>query len=222
MDQFMENFLDFKGFGPPFDSRKVPAEKIKKFRNRLPDRLLEYWQAYGWCGYGKGLFWTVDPDEWEDELEEWIGATPFMEQDAYYVIGRTAFGKLILWGEKTGQSLEVLTAWGMIFPSFDSQAFARRGSDKALQLFFSSSSQDNFDMLDEQEKKLFERALNKLCVLGHDTMYGFVPALALGGAPKLENLQKLDAHVHLSILVQSTEIQIMRDINADARAAGLR
>jgi hypothetical protein len=44
----------------------------------------------------------------------------------------------------------------------------------------------------------------------------------LGGSPRLENLQKLDAHVHLSILAQSTKIQIMRDINDDARAAGLK
>jgi len=221
MDQFMENFLGYERFGPPFDSRKVPIEKINKFKDHLPDKLLEYWQTYGWCGYAKGLFWTVDPDEWEDELEDWIGNTLFMERDAYYVIGRTAFGELILWGEKTGQSLKVQTAWGMIFPSFDPEAFARRGPDKALQLFFSSSSRDGFDQNDDKNKPLFDRALKKLGVLDHDTMYGFVPALALSGTPKLENLQKLDVHVHLNILSQVTERQIMRDIAADARNAGL-
>ena len=56
MDQFMENFLGYEGFAPPFASRKVPEAKIEKFRGRLPDKLLEYWQAYGWCGYAKGLF----------------------------------------------------------------------------------------------------------------------------------------------------------------------
>src|SRR5215469_4846417 len=109
MDEFMEDFLGYEGFGPAFNSRKVSDEKIKKFRGHLPDKLLEYWQAYGWCGYGKGLFWTVDPDEWEDELEDWIGETPFMERDTYYVIGRSAFGQLMLWGEKTGQSLAIQT-----------------------------------------------------------------------------------------------------------------
>jgi hypothetical protein len=217
MDQFIENFLGYKGFGPPFDSQKVPIEKINKFKNHLPDKLLEYWQTYGWSGYAKGLFWTVDPGEWEDELEEWIGDTPFMEQDAYHVIGRTAFGELILWGKKTGQSLKVVTSWGMIFPRFDLQNFARDGADKALQLFFSSSSRNGFDHNDDQGKPLFERALKKLGTLDYRTMYGFVPALALGGSPKLENLQKLDAHVHLSILSQSTERKIMRDIAADVR-----
>lgn len=53
-------------------------------------------------------------------------------------------------------------------------------------------------------------------------MYGFVPALVMGGSPKLENLQKLDAHVHLDILAQMGEKKIMRDIGAEVHDTGLR
>ena len=90
-----------------------------------------------------------------------------------------------------------------------------------MQLFFGSISRKSFDTNDENEKPLFERALAKLGPLDHDTMYGFVPALALGGKAMLDNLQKLDAHVHLNIIAQVTERQIMRDIAKDARDAGL-
>ena len=221
MDEFMEDVLGFKEFDPPFARRDVPPEKIEKVRGKLPEKLLEYWQEFGWCGYAKGLFWTVDPDEWEDEQEAWIGDTGFMERDAYYVIARTAFGELILWGEKTGQSLKVVTAWGMIFPDFDPEAFARRGADLSAQLFFSSSSRNSYDLEDKDGQPLFDRALERLGPLDHDTMYGFVPALALGGGNTVERLQKLDAHVHLDILSQVTERQIMRDIGEDARDAGL-
>ncbi|AYZ67457.1 DUF1851 domain-containing protein [Burkholderia multivorans] len=221
MDQFMENFLGFKEFGPSIARQDVPPEKIERFRGKLPNKLLEYWQEYGWCGYAKGLLWTVDPDEWEDELEAWVGETDFMERDAYYVIARTAFGELILWGESTGQSLKVITPYGMIFPSFDEQKFKKRGPDLAIQLFFSTCSKEAFDLLDSEKSPLFERALEKLGPLDHTTMYGFVPALALGGAPILDRLQKLDAHVHLDILSQVTELQVMRDIGQEARDAGL-
>ncbi|MCR5893335.1 MULTISPECIES: GAD-like domain-containing protein [Burkholderia] len=221
MDKFMENFLGYKEFGPAIDRRDVPAEKIEKFRGKLPNKLLEYWQEYGWCGYGKGLLWTVDPDEWEDELEAWIGETEFMERDAYYVIARTAFGGLVLWGEKTGQSLKVTTPYGMIFPSFDEEEYREDGPDLTIQLFFSTASKEMFDLLDSEKAPLFERALEKLGSLDHTTMYGFVPALALGGTPVLERLQKLDAHVHLDILSQVTELRVMRDIAQDARDAGL-
>lgn len=50
MDRFMDMFLNKKGFGPPISSRKVSEAKIDQFRGKLPDKLLEYWQAYGWCG----------------------------------------------------------------------------------------------------------------------------------------------------------------------------
>jgi hypothetical protein len=221
MDQFMENFLGFKEFGPPMARRDVSPEKIKKFRGKLPDKLLEYWQEYGLCGYGKGLLWTVDPDEWEDELDAWLEDTDFLEQDAYYVIARSAFGELILWGEKTGQSLKVVTPYGWIFPSFNEKEFKRRGPDLSIQLFFSATSKESYDFTDMEDAPLFDRALKKLGSLDHDTMYGFVPALAPGGEPKLESLQKLDAHVHLDILSQMTDRQIMRDIAKDARDAGL-
>ena len=216
MDQFIENFLGYKRFGPPFARRDVPEEKIAKFRGKLPDKLLAYWQEYGWCGYAEGLFWTVDPDEWEDELDAWIADTPFMEQDTYYVIARSAFGELILWGENSGQSLKVMTSYGMIFPAFDDAGFREDGPDLTVQLFFSVASRDSFDMNDEDGNPLFERALAKLGLLDHETMYGFVPALALGGTNSLDRLQKLEAHVHLDILSQLTEKQIMRDIAKDA------
>jgi len=217
MDKFMDNFLGFKGFGPPMARRDVPPEKIRKFRGKLPDKLLEYWQEYGWCGYGKGLLWTVDPDEWEDELDAWIGDTEFMERDAYYVIARSAFGKLVLWGEKTGVSLKVSTPYGFVFPSFDEEEFREDGPDLTIQLFFSSTSRESYELTDMDDVPLFERALEKLGPLDHTTMYGFVPALALGGEPRLENLQQMDAHVHLDILSQITELQIMRDVSAVAR-----
>lgn len=216
MDKFMENFLEFEGFGPPINRREVPPEKIEKFRGKLPDKLLEYWQTYGWCGYAKGLFWTVDPDEWDDVIDDWLGDTPFVERDSYYVIARAAFGKLILWGTHTGQSLRVVAPYGWVYPSFDPD-FKEDGPDLSLQVFFSASSRDTYDETDTEDKPLFERALEKLGPLDHDTMYGFVPALALGGEPKLERLQKLNAHVHLNILSQVTELQIMADVAQAAK-----
>ncbi|MCY4756707.1 GAD-like domain-containing protein [Pelomonas aquatica] len=217
MDNFFENFLGYKQFGPASARKDVPAEKIEKFRGQLPDKLLEYWQEHGWCAYAKGLLWTVDPDEWEDALDSWIGDTKFMELDSFHVIARTAFGELILWGKNTGQSLKIVPAYGWAFPAFDAETFARRGADKELQLFFSSSSRDAYDLKDVNDQPLFARALVKLGPLEHDTMYGFVPALALGGEASLDRLQKLKAQAHLDILSQVTELQVMADVAQAAK-----
>lgn len=217
MDVFMEIFPGFEGFAPAIDRREVPPEKIEKFRGKLPDKLLEYWQVYGWCGYAQGLFWTVDPDDWADTLEDWLGGTRYLQQDDYYVIARSAFGKLVLWGTRTGQSLKIVAPYGWMFPSFDPRRFAEDGPDLRLELFFASTSKDTYDLNDTNDKPLFEQALAKLGPLSHNTMYGFVPALALGGEPSVDRLQILDAHVHLNILSQVTELDIMRDVAEVAR-----
>ncbi|WPU31302.1 GAD-like domain-containing protein [Pseudoalteromonas piscicida] len=31
--------------------------------------MLEYWQKYGFCGWGNGIFWTVNPSEYSDVLK---------------------------------------------------------------------------------------------------------------------------------------------------------
>jgi hypothetical protein len=113
MDEDFEYFLE--KMGPAIERRYVPASTIEHYRGKLPDRLLAYWEEFGWCGYGEGLFWTVNPQEYEPVLNAWIGETPFMQQDVYHIIGRSAFGKLYFWGEKSGSSLKILPWSGLVF-----------------------------------------------------------------------------------------------------------
>lgn len=49
---------------------------------------------------------------------------------------------------------------------------------------------------------LFEKALRTLGPLQVDEMYGFVPALALGGPADLTHLQKVKTIEHLTFLSQ--------------------
>jgi hypothetical protein len=43
-------------FGEATNRVAVPTEAIEKWRNKLPDQLLTYWQEEGWGGYANGLF----------------------------------------------------------------------------------------------------------------------------------------------------------------------
>lgn len=58
------------------------------------------------------------------------------------------------------------------------------------------------DLKDESGDPLFKRALAMLGPLEPDEIYGFEPAIVLGGKMQLENLAKLDLDVHLTILRQ--------------------
>jgi hypothetical protein len=198
MDEYFEVFLE--QFGPAIGRRDVPVARLERFRGKLPDSMLGYWREHGWCGYADGLFWTVDPDEYEPALQAWLGNTSFMQADAYHVIGRTAFGHLLFWGERTGPSLQLFAPGAYAVPM---QAASGK-MELEGRMFFSTQDRKPYDFGD-----LFAPALKKLGPLKHDEMYGFVPALALGGPATLDHLQKVQAVEHLVLLAQLSELRVL-------------
>jgi hypothetical protein len=221
MDKFFDNFYNYKGFGPPMARQDVPEASVRAYRGRLPEQLLAYWQEYGWCGYAHGLYWTVNPAEWEEPMRLMLDGTGFLERDAYHVIARNAFGDLWLWGETTGQSLRIRSADGMIYPHFDDESFREDGPDLSIRLFFSTQSKGAVDLLDDEQQPLFERALHKLGPLTAAEVYGFVPLPALGGACTLAHLHKLEAAVYMEMLAEMTPMRVMPDYTAMAKSQGL-
>ncbi|WP_426170931.1 GAD-like domain-containing protein [Pseudoduganella sp. R-34] len=200
MDEHFELFLE--EMGPAIDKRPVPPSSIERFRGKLPSQLLAYWEEHGWCGYADGLFWTVDPQEYEPVLDAWIGDTEFIERDAYHIIARSAFGGLYFWGERTCDSLTVFAPGTYCFPH--ESIFQNGDINLGLRTFFGVRDRNENDFDD-----MFSGARKKLGQLKHDEMYGFVPALALGGPAPLSHLKKVKAVEHLVFLAQLAPLEVM-------------
>lgn len=196
-----EHFSVFiEEFGEATLREDVPAAAIDKWRGRLPEQLLAYWQEEGWSAYKNGLFWTVNPDAYEDLLDEWLEGTPLQSLDQFAVIARTGFGNLHLWGEKTGSSVSIMCCTNSIICTASDLRRRIKDPDKAIRGFFGHRFAADEDLKDGSQKLLFARARKKLGDLAPDEMYGFEPALVLGGALSLENLVKVNLDVHLTIL----------------------
>ncbi|MGI2172507.1 GAD-like domain-containing protein [Shewanella sp. MF05960] len=218
MNKFFDNFYNFKGFGPAIKSVNPTQETLDYFKEKLPNRLLEYWQEYGFCGWGNGAFWTVNPADYHEVLQVWLSGTEFEERekdgiDKYYVIGRGAFGRLFVWGKTSGQSIKINPSYGMLLPADYSDKLKALGEERSIDLFFAVMSKDSIEE-EADGMPLFNRALEKLGVLESDEIYSFVPALSLGGINKLENLQKMKALEHINFLAELGEKRVMADIVA--------
>jgi hypothetical protein len=200
-DEDFEYFIS--KFGEATSRADVPAATIERWRGRLPEQLLTYWQQEGWCGYGNGLFWTVDPDDYEDIVDEWLDGTALERLDAFHVIARSAFGELYACGEKTGPKLKVQCAThSLIAIAKDLRPKTADKLDFEIRGMFSGRMKPDCDMKDEAGQPLFDRALRQLGPLTVDEMYGFEPALAAGGRLRLENLRRIKLDQHLTILRQ--------------------
>ncbi|PWS54959.1 MULTISPECIES: GAD-like domain-containing protein [unclassified Pseudoalteromonas] len=219
MNEYFDDFYNYEGFGPSIKASIPNQETLDFYKGRLPERLIEYWKEYGFCGWGDGIFWLVNPSEYHDILQTWLQGTEFAKReeqgiDSYYVIGRSAFGDLIVWGSTSGQSIDINSNFGMLFPTDNSTDLEEDGETLTVDLFFASMSKEPLDEKDVDEKLLFERAYKELGPLDSDEMYAFVPALALGGTNKLENLKKVKVIEHLNFLADLGEKRVMADIVA--------
>lgn len=200
-DETFELFIS--EFDEATHSVVVPVAAIDRWRGKLPDRLLTYWQEEGWCGFRNGLFWVVNPDDYEDVVHEWLSGTSLEAVDSFHVIARTAFGSLYLWGEKIGRAVTISAASHAIVVL--GKELIEKDRDNLtidLETFFEMKEPDDCDLNDELGEPLFERALQKLGSLNAGEMYGFEPALVAGGKMRLENLVKVNLDVHLTILRQ--------------------
>ncbi|VVO28158.1 GAD-like domain-containing protein [Pseudomonas fluorescens] len=198
MDKVFARFIE--KFGRPVDRREAPLSSIERYRGKLPNQLLEYWGEHGWCGYGDGIFWIVNPQEYAEVIESWIEGTKLEKRDNYHLIARSAFGDLYLWGEKTGFSLKITSVLSRCV--IHNSELTIEEMDRELQDFLLSTDIESNDYGD-----LFRPAIKKLGSLRHDEMYGFVPALMFGGPDTLDHLEKVKAVEHLTLLSQITELQ---------------
>ncbi|VVN92617.1 GAD-like domain-containing protein [Pseudomonas fluorescens] len=200
-DPHFEYFIE--KFGEATHSTPVPEASLAYWADKLPPILLTYWREEGWAGYADGRLWTVNPDDYEDIKDAWLEETPLATLDNFHVIARDAFGDLYLCGERTGASVTIVCLHNEIL-ALKNQLKPRplHDHDPSIQALFGVAKLEKCDYPDTNGKLLFDRAVKKYGPLAPDEMYGFEPALVLGGSPTLENLRRLKLDPHLHILRQ--------------------
>jgi hypothetical protein len=181
-------------------------EKIEKDLQGLPEELIYIWKKYGICSYSDGIWWHTNPRDFDEVVEEWLIGTKYWEPETnpYHVIGRTAYGKLYLWGEKTGDDLTIDTLSGLIYHTGDTVNYVEKGEAwKPIAAFLGGPpDRDYYDKEDNKDKPMFDRIHKKLGTLKYNEMYTAVPAPIFSGGISVKNAQKEDLYIQLSILRQ--------------------
>lgn len=196
----MAEFLNDEGFAPVMDSQRVDTATIDYYKDKLPSRLLHYWEEYGFCGYGEGLYWTVNPSDYADLIKAWLKKTPLWGRENYYVVSRSAFGELFIWGDKCCGASIIDPHYNTILPEDPADhELTTEERERYFGIFF-AKDKESVDFYDKNNNPLFKRCLKKLGHLEHDEMYSFVPALAAGGSADIEHVQKVKIHEQLAYL----------------------
>ena len=206
MDMYLDSFLD--EFGVPQSQRFPDKKYVESYRGKLPETLLSFWEKFGFCTFLDGLFWVVDPDDYTDLIKSWLNKAGIKDQeDCYYVIAKSGYGDLYLWNETLGRSYEVnsMNAW-----IIESNTDSTIDLEKQLGLFFATKSPYSLDVEDiDTDEEMFEAAVEKFGKLEEHEIFGFEPTLVAGGNMGLESLKKVNMQIHLDLILQFSEPQVI-------------
>ncbi|WP_168175972.1 GAD-like domain-containing protein [Mycobacterium sp. ST-F2] len=206
-------------WGVPTVSSRAPDERLEQYRDVVPELLLTFWREFGFAGFGNGLFWLCDPVAWQPAVDTWTaGLNLAMGDDSWLAVSRSAFGRMQLWGQRTGMSLTITPYSGWVRPNDRSHRMStsvRRNGQIYAALFAPDTT--SLDVIGDDDQPLFGRVLARQGPVGPDTMYGFVPALAVGGSLLPDRVEIFDADVHMQLLSELTPRQILTDVTQAPR-----
>ncbi len=156
---------------------------LATYRNLLPIEIIDFWEQYGFGNFMNGYLKMVNPIEYQ----EFMKASYSVFLEPAIVFGVTAFGDLLIWEKEWINQVNYRKALG-------------KNQGSRIHSFFNRRLATWGEVEPSMDAKQFLPALEKLGECAYDECYAYVPALALGGAEKVENLQKVKLREHMMIL----------------------
>lgn len=191
---FRKMFLDNYP-SPDHGCLPVDSSVIKKYQDILPQELLMYWKQSGWCSYGEGLLWLVNPDEYESTMRGYLEHSPYGQRQNIFVVARSAFGEFLIWEKNKGNIMNIfpLSNLIMIQAVVDRQNLSSEEEEFEMNRFIGVDLKKIYmDTDDSRDQPLFKRSLKKLGRLQPNEMYGYKLSPNLGGRESITNLVKVD------------------------------
>lgn len=199
MDDHLAVFLEEFGNGK---NAELPEDSFfSKNAGRLPSGFLSFIRQEGFASYADGIVWTLNPNKLGSYVNAWCNLLEPLSNAQYTVFGRSAFGDVYAIQEGSGKLVTVSFATGIVWCQKNFSKPSKR-FDAGLQSFFGSAYPKDFDIEDDSGASLFEQGIALFGSIGPNEVFGFEPALAIGGEISVAALRKFRLDVHIDFLSQ--------------------
>ncbi len=162
----------------------IEQKIVEKYKNVIPQKLLELWENKGLGMFMDGYLKTINPDEYKNILNE-----SYFNAANSIPIMATAFGDIITWEENKYV--------GLVRYKFGTSEIMISNYDLFIVLLNDNSFVSRFFQID-----LYEKAVDKYGTLNYDECFGYVPILALGGKESINNLKKVKIREHIALITE--------------------
>ncbi|MBC1889206.1 DUF1851 domain-containing protein [Listeria booriae] len=158
---------------------QVTENMCTKYSGSVPNELVTIWREYGMGTLLDGYLKLINPDDFQDILEE-----GYFRSEVSIPIFATSMGDIITWEDN-----RYVRKLNYRMGTFE-------GIAAGFEFFLDDLASDYFkekyfDLVQYQE------AVERFGEPTYDECFGYIPLLALGGAEKVENLQKVKLREHI-------------------------
>ncbi|MBC1371387.1 DUF1851 domain-containing protein [Listeria booriae] len=161
---------------------RVTEDMCTKYSGSVPDELLNIWREFGMGTFLGGYLKLINPDDFHDILEE-----GYFRSEVSIPIFATSMGDIITWEDN-----RYVRKLNYRMGTFE-------GIAAGFEFFLDDLASDYF-----KEKYFdlaqYQEAVEQWGEPAYDECFGYVPLLALGGAEKVENLQKVKLREHILLI----------------------
>lgn len=163
---------------------KAYNEIISKYKDKIPEELMNIWIKYGFGTILNGYLKIINPDEYLKIIEQ-----SYFRVNISIPVMVTGFGDIITWEEnkyiriikyKSGSFKGIASGFDFFWDDINTEYFCNE--------FF--------------ELNKYNEAIEFHGHLEFDQCFGYVPLLGLGGSEKVENLKKVKIREHIELITQ--------------------
>jgi hypothetical protein len=191
-ERFVANLDSLLGYAKPVSLRPVDPTP---YRDLIPDALEYLWRKVGVSNWAENSFQLVDPATYAGLIDDVLAGNRFIARDEVVPYGLSAFGQMNLWHRRFGVINIDFPGGRIYYMQKPEVEFDDRRKNIAILANMPNKVVGDF-------YNLLKPCLKKFGPIGEGEIYGFVPALALGGSEDIKHVQKLRAPEHLSLLSQ--------------------
>lgn len=189
-------------------SARLDNDRLEQIRCIVPADLANLYDEVGLCTLKAGRLQLCDPLEFRGVLALVFKADSQFSHKNCHAFAYTSFGMLYCWSNEL--ALVVVDLITGHVTSRGALGKIKAGANIFNQIYVPFSLSDEaLDLSDEDGKPLFLRTAKKLGTPEIGECFGFLPALALGGARRLEHLKRIRALEHFAIAAQILEFQLV-------------
>jgi hypothetical protein len=186
---FSQKHITFEKHGE-ISQESIDLFLSKSLKPVLPEMLVEFWEEYGESFFSDGLLYICDPVKKRGLLDFFFpeSASPL------YPIVISSFGDIFFTDFEKVYYLSASRGW-----------FSRKAND--IELLFEISLKGDDILGGVLRSNLHFESVKKLGRLNNGEIFGFEPALALGGAEEIKYVKKFQMDAHLAFLSQLVQVE---------------